>query len=240
MIILILIILFLIAIVAYWYLSIRRRQKMEKQERYDEEKIIDPKIHRRILRFLNAARRPEDLMHRPIREIPLYDGMLMKGVHKDEPEDELVKESKRIPLLLDKELAKRVFEEREEISPIYGFKHIRQLLEIKGFDARFFGHLTAAFSAAVNGRTFNRTLASRALPRAVDFAGKAGAPVLARSRGSELVLVDGFFSRRQRRLHRSRRRPRHRVFPFEPPRWLPREIPSRAGRKSGSSERRDE
>jgi len=113
--------------------------------------MIDVKVHRRILRFLNAARRPEDLMQRPIREIPLHDGMLMKGVHKDEHEDELVKESKRIPLLLDKELAKRVFQEREDISPIYGFQHIRQLLEIKGFDARFFGHLTTAFSAAVHG-----------------------------------------------------------------------------------------
>ena len=83
---------------------------------------IEITVHRRMLRFLNAARRPEDLMQRPIREIPLHDGMLMKGVHKDEHEDESIKESKRIPLL-DKELAKRVLQEREKISPIYGFQH---------------------------------------------------------------------------------------------------------------------
>ena len=107
---------------------------------------IGLKVHRRILHFLNAARRPEDLLQRPIREIPLHDGRLMEGVH----EDELVKESKRIPLL-DKELAKRVLQEREKISPIYGFQHIRQLLTIKGFDARVLAHMTTAFSAAVNG-----------------------------------------------------------------------------------------
>lgn len=117
----------------------------------NKEPKINVKVHRRILRFLNGARRPEDLMQRPIREIPLHDGMLMKGVHQDEHEDELVKESKRIPLLPDKELAKRVLHEREKISPIYGFQHIRQLLEIRGFDAHFFGHLTTAFSAAVYG-----------------------------------------------------------------------------------------
>ena len=112
----------------------------------NKQPMIDVKIHRRILRFLNAARRPEDLLQRPRRDIPLRDDRLMKGVHEDEPEEE----SKRLPLL-DKELAKSVLQERENISPIYGFQHIRQLLEIKGFDARFFGHLTTAFSAAVHG-----------------------------------------------------------------------------------------
>ena len=92
----------------------------------NKELKIDVKVHRRILRFLNAARRPGDLMQRPIRDIPLYDGRLMEGVH----EDESVKESKRIPLF-DQELAKRVLQEKEKISPIYGFQHIRQLLEIE-------------------------------------------------------------------------------------------------------------
>lgn len=79
--------------------------------------MIDAKVYRRILRFLNAARRPEDLMQRPSRETPLHDGRLVDGVH----DDELVNESKRIALL-DKELAKRVLQEREKISPIYGFQ----------------------------------------------------------------------------------------------------------------------
>ncbi len=111
-----------------------------------KQPTIEPKVHRRILRFLNAARRPEDLMQRPRREIPLRDDRLMHGVH----EDESAKELKREPLL-DKELAKRVFAEREKISPIYGFQHSRQLLEIKGFDARVFATMSSAFGAAVEG-----------------------------------------------------------------------------------------
>ena len=47
--------------------------------------------------------------------------------------------------------------------------------------------ITARFGS---GRTFNRTLTSRHL--GVDFAGKAGAPVLAANRGV-VVLVDNFF-----------------------------------------------
>ena len=84
------------------------------QDKYPK---IDVKVHRQVLRFLNDARWPDDLMHRPIREIPLHDGRLMEGVH----EDQSVKESKRISLF-DKELAQRVLQERDKISPIYGFQ----------------------------------------------------------------------------------------------------------------------
>lgn len=80
----------------------------------NKEPMINVKVHRRILRFLNAARRPEDLLQRPRRDIPLRDDRMIDGVH----EDESVKESKRIPLL-DKELANRVLQEKEKISPIH-------------------------------------------------------------------------------------------------------------------------
>jgi hypothetical protein len=80
----------------------------------DKHPKINVKVHRRILRCLKAARRPADLLQRPRQDIPLHDDRLMDGVH----EDESVKESKRIPLL-DKELAKRVLQEKEKISPIH-------------------------------------------------------------------------------------------------------------------------
>jgi hypothetical protein len=115
-----------------------------------KQPMIDVKVHRRILRFLNAARRPEDLMAPPRKEIPLIRERFMHGnegaAHADEHRENLKGKH-----LLDRELAKGVFEEREKISPIYGFQHIRQLLEIKGFDARVLGHMTTAFSAAVHG-----------------------------------------------------------------------------------------
>lgn len=79
--------------------------------------MIDFKVHRRILRFLNAARRPEDLMQAPIGKIRPHDGRLIDGIH----EDESVQASKRMRLF-DKALAKRVLQEREKISPIYGFQ----------------------------------------------------------------------------------------------------------------------
>ena len=98
-----------------------------------KQPVIDVKVHRRILRFLNAARRPEDLMVPPQKEIPLIHERFRHGnegaIHADEHREESIKSDP----LLDRELAKRVFEEREKISPIYGFLHIRQLFGIKGF-----------------------------------------------------------------------------------------------------------
>ncbi len=68
-----------------------------------KNETIEPKIHRRILRFLNAAGRPEDLMHRPRREIPFIDDQVMHGVRPYDPEHGLhaarAEESRREPLL---------------------------------------------------------------------------------------------------------------------------------------------
>ena len=46
---------------------------MEKPKRYDEEKVIDPKIHRRILAFLNAARSPKDPMLPPQQKVEIKE-----------------------------------------------------------------------------------------------------------------------------------------------------------------------
>ena len=35
-----------------------------------KQPTIEPKVHRRVLNFLNAARRPEDLMVPPQKEVP--------------------------------------------------------------------------------------------------------------------------------------------------------------------------
>src|SRR5438128_1551088 len=98
-----------------------------------KQPIIDSKVHRRILGFLNAARRPEDLMVPPQNDFPLFDERIMHGneeaVHEDEHREEPAKKEE----LLDRELAKCVLEERERISPLYGFQHIDQLAEIEGF-----------------------------------------------------------------------------------------------------------
>jgi len=119
-----------------------------------KNETIEPKIHRRILRFLNAAGRPEDLMHRPRREVPFIDDQVMHGVGGHDAEHGLhaarAQELRREPLL-DLKLAKCVLELREKIGPLYGFLNIRQLRDIKGIDARFFATLTTAFGPAVKG-----------------------------------------------------------------------------------------
>ena len=105
----------------------------------------------------------------PQKEIPLIDNKVMHGVLAHEAEhgaheaehgaheaehgvDEApAKELKRGPLLKI-ELAKRVLEEREKISPLYGFQNIKQLLEINGFDARALGTMLPLFGSAVKGK----------------------------------------------------------------------------------------
>ena len=130
-----------------------RKQPKIKQPKIKQPKI-DVKVHQRILRFVNAARRPEDLMWPPQKEIPLIDNKVMHGVRAHEAQHGVheapAKELKRGPLLKI-ELAKRVLEERERISPIYGFHHIRQLLEIKGLVARNLLTMLPVFSRAVKG-----------------------------------------------------------------------------------------
>ena len=105
-----------------------QRKRPSKTERITAEGI-EPEIHRRILRFLNAARRPEDLMTPPhLAKRPSDKGELAE---RGAPAEASV-----IEPILDIELARRVFAERERNSPLYGYTHIRQLPE--GFDLKIF------------------------------------------------------------------------------------------------------
>ena len=106
---------------------------------------IDPKVHRRILRFLNAARRPEDLMARPDAgggEAGEHGhGLAVKDGNHNHGH------------LMEIELAKRVFEERQRISPLYGYQHIEQLLHIEGPRwAEIIEVFTFSFGRAVYGK----------------------------------------------------------------------------------------
>ena len=126
----------------------------------DEHKLptIDRNIHRRILAFLNAARRPEDLMVAPPNAIPLIDLRVMDGndiFHLDEVE--LARGHRAPPPapaepLLERELAKRLIHARDEISPLYGFQHIRQVEKIPGFNRSVFDRLFLIFSARFQGK----------------------------------------------------------------------------------------
>lgn len=103
---------------------------------------LDPSVHRRVLEFLNTATRPDDLMYPP-RAAVGHEGQL----HEDGPE---ALDDHGTPIL-DAELARTIFAHRERTLPL-GFRHIRELLEIKTvkwpglaellhhLGHRFFGH----------------------------------------------------------------------------------------------------
>jgi hypothetical protein len=116
-----------------------RRAKARKPEKLD----VEPRIHRRVLAFLNSATRPDDLMHPP----RVVDGHEEFGrIHEDNP-DEL--ERPQTPVL-EEALARKVFEVRET-NGAFGFLDLRELFEISGFKRAVLEHLLHLFGHATYG-----------------------------------------------------------------------------------------
>ncbi len=95
----------------------------EKQGEPTEEKRkpLDPRTHRRLLRFINAARTPEAIAFVPKNEIPPEepDPVVRRPVFEHQlPEREQ---------LVDIEQARRLLDARDEMSPAQGFFHIDEL-----------------------------------------------------------------------------------------------------------------
>lgn len=108
---------------------------------------IDPRTHRRILRFINAARRPEDLTLPPNQEIQIIEERPgFKGPDLHEPLRRPTRKG-----FLDLEVAKRVIDWRERNSPLYGYLNIAQILEIEGIRDVLDGIFTS-LSAASQGQ----------------------------------------------------------------------------------------
>ena len=120
-----------------------------------KQPMIDVKVHRRVLGFLNAARSPEDLMMPPPNEILLFDPRVMDGMEDlDEhpPAQDHAGRTKRVKPIMDRELAKRMLRERDDYSPLHGFRHISQLQKIPGFDRAILDHLIKLFSPRFRGK----------------------------------------------------------------------------------------
>lgn len=100
---------------------------------------LDPATHRRILNFLNAATRPEDLVYEKITPV---EGDLD---HEDNPEAHHVKRK----TILDLESARKIIAYRDLEYPL-GFRHLRELIEIR-LDRRVIDLLLHHFSAALYG-----------------------------------------------------------------------------------------
>lgn len=124
----------------------------------DEQRMIDVKIHRRVLGFLNAARRPEDLMVPPPNEFLLVDERVMdvdEALHHDEVRDAHGHPGPKKPkteVLLEREFAKRVLKARDDYNPLYGFRHISQLEKIPGFNRAILDRLIKLFSPSFRGK----------------------------------------------------------------------------------------
>lgn len=113
---------------------------------------LDPNTHRRILNFINMAKKLDDIMVLPKNEILFDEEHLTKGPSLHERLEEAERgEGKRN--LLDKKTAKCLLDERDKISPLQGFTHIDQIRDILGEKVfpNIFEVLIFHFSSATYG-----------------------------------------------------------------------------------------
>src|SRR5574338_1430683 len=111
------------------------------KERDKDEKIrsVDPRTHRRILRFINAAQKPEDLMVAP------HDRKL---VDEEEAHTEHIEHHPEEKQLLGREEAKQILEARDQISPVRGFARLTDVFDIDVRFADLFDRFLASFGPA--------------------------------------------------------------------------------------------
>jgi len=100
----------------------------------DKEEDIDVRTHRRLLRFINAARSPEDLMVAP------HD---RKFVDEEEAHTDHIEHHQHERQILKREQAKQIIDARDKLSPVHGFAHLRDLFAI---DPRILELLRGIFS----------------------------------------------------------------------------------------------
>src|SRR5262249_22242553 len=104
---------------------------------------IDPKAHRRLLRVINAASSPEDLLVAP-NDRRVVDE---EQEHIDFAEHELT-ERQLVPI----EQARAIIQARDRVSPVNGFGHIRDVVAINPNVAQVVQSLVACFGPANYGR----------------------------------------------------------------------------------------
>jgi len=112
-----------------------------------KDKNIDPQTHRRLLRFLNAARTPQDLAFAPTNEVMAdeQEGLKRPVVdHEPKPREKLI----------DIEEARLLLEGRDKLNPLNGFMHVEQLATVGLRDrlAKYLGFLSKHLSRATYGQ----------------------------------------------------------------------------------------
>src|SRR5574338_1005930 len=114
------------------------------KERDKDEKIrnIDPRTHRRILRFINAAEKPEDLMVAP------HD---RKFVDEEEAHSDHIEHHQEEEQILDRDQAKQILQARDQVNPLRGFAHLRDVAAVGAF-ANLLDRFFKSFGPANYGR----------------------------------------------------------------------------------------
>lgn len=114
-----------------------------------QDPLLNPPFHRRLLTFLNDAVTPEDLMFEKDMRVHTEGGLGHQGnpVHEDNPQD---MHMRRRPLL-DEETARRLLAYRERQYPL-GFRNISELLTAKLIDFTRLRNLWHSLSDMLYGR----------------------------------------------------------------------------------------
>jgi hypothetical protein len=101
-----------------------KNETVPKKAQEKNEDTIDSQTHRRLLRFLNAARSPRDLAFVPLNEFPLTEPEPV--LRRPEVEEQQVEREK----LLEFAQARTILEARNQLSPLLGLRHIEQLRDL--------------------------------------------------------------------------------------------------------------
>jgi hypothetical protein len=129
----------------------RERGKIRREAEATKEPRIDRRAHRRLLRFLNAARRAEDLLSPPSQAIQVMpERYTFKGPDFHEAMQGAESEAPKAEALIDVKLARQLIEWREKNTALYGFVNIKQVVDL--LPAQVLAHLLSICGPASHGR----------------------------------------------------------------------------------------
>jgi len=95
-----------------------------KNQHSRAKQSIDPNTHRRLLRFINRARTPEDLTFAPVNEYKADPQETLERPDVDQPMQQRPRKQ-----LLELEEAREIIADRDRLNPLRGYSHIDQLYD---------------------------------------------------------------------------------------------------------------
>src|SRR5215213_11251799 len=116
-----------------------QKQPPKETDKEAKGKDIDRRAHRRSLRFINSAQKPEVLMVAP------HDRKL---VDEEEAHTDHIEHHQEERQILDREQAEQILDARDEINPLRGFAHVKDAFAINARIAELLRGLFASFGPA--------------------------------------------------------------------------------------------